>query len=142
MAKARFTYAPSNGLPHHERAVLVWELLARSYAPRFEIVTYGALGKRANFNPHFAGSILNFPMRWCLLNGLPLITSIVVQLQTGKPGPGFLNTFPGMDLQQEQMAAFRFDWSVVERPSAQEMVEAVEKTTGNEEEFYNPVAAA
>lgn len=61
-------------------------------------ITYGELSKRCGsvIPPHHLGSFLGEISEMCKENGLPLLSAIVVNGETGYPGTGFYEYFfPG-----------------------------------------------
>ena len=62
------------------------------YAQRRHVLTYGELGRLIGYNKHVSVigcNALGPIMSYCEREGLPALTSIVVNEQTGKPGLGF-----------------------------------------------------
>ena len=61
-------------------------------------------------------------MAYCDREGLPALTSIVVNKETGKPGPGFNDR--GRDLPDLQNEVFRFPWFDYYPPAEAELQES------------------
>lgn len=61
------------------------------------VITYGQLALQISpdFNPHILGDYLGYVSDECKKNGLPLISSIVVNQDSGFPGEGFYNYYYG-----------------------------------------------
>lgn len=59
------------------------------------VITYGELAKKidSDFNPHNLGRYLGNISDVCKENGLPLISGIVVNKDTGLPGEGFFDYY-------------------------------------------------
>ncbi len=68
-------------------------------------------------------NVLGCIMGWCYENGLPPLTSIVVNNQTGIPGEG-LTTADEDDFPAAQQAVFRQNWFEIVPPSVEELAEA------------------
>jgi hypothetical protein len=70
------------------------------------------------------GPILSSPlgriMRWCDREGLPALTSIVVEKDTGLPSTG-LSTVPNDNFPAEQQRVFSFDWYSILPPTLEEL---------------------
>src|SRR5947208_16405128 len=75
------------------RGLQIYNILAGA-AAHHQIITYGHLAKLMNYKG--AGVLaqpLNHVLAWCRFNDLPPLTSLVVNRETGLPGPGM--TAPG-----------------------------------------------
>lgn len=61
------------------------------------VITYGELAKKidSDFNPHNLGRYLGNISDVCKENGLPLISGIVVNKDSGLPGEGFYDYYYG-----------------------------------------------
>ena len=64
------------------------------------------------------GRIVN----WCIREGLPALTSLVVEKETGKPSPRWTATWSG-DVQAELQRVFAFDWFSIMPPTLKELRE-------------------
>lgn len=83
-ARNQLNYIVSTELLHH--------VISNQSAPE---ITYGELASKisADFNPRNLNAYLGNISDVCKENGLPLISSIVVNKNTGLPGEGFYNYF-------------------------------------------------
>jgi hypothetical protein len=70
------------------------------------------------------GSILSYPlgciMQWCQSNGLPALTTLVVDSETGLPSHG-LTTVEGNQFPAECERVFDFRWFEIFPPSLEEL---------------------
>jgi hypothetical protein len=111
-----------------ERASQIWAVLAWAAKSR-QSLTYGQLGKLIGVPTAGLGQLLEPIQSYCLIKGLPPLTVLVVQQQSGLPGHGFTGA-SATDFASAQAAVFGFDWlehgnpqpdilevAVVERPS-------------------------
>jgi hypothetical protein len=68
------------------------------------------------------GQILAKPlgrvMNWCAREGLPALTSIVVEKETGIPSTG-LSTVQGNDFPAEQQIVFAYNWYFIFPPTVE-----------------------
>jgi len=90
----------------YERAIQIYQILIAAACHR-QVLTYEILGKmigvpRQGLAPH-----LDHLMRYCQRAGLPPLTVLVVQKDSGKPGEGF-TTFE--DLHRDRERVFAHDW--------------------------------
>ena len=86
-------------------------MLHHPHRLRRQVLTYGELGRLIGYNKHVSVigcNALGPIMRYCEREGLPALTSIVVNEQTGKPGLGF-NT-RNKETAELQNETFNFDW--------------------------------
>jgi len=102
------------------RAVQIWQILVCRASNR-QTLTYGMLAATLGFGgagtlAHFLGHI----MHYCRLNGLPPLTVLVVNQETGLPGEGLV----GADLNADRERVFRYDWFGVVPPTPEELAAA------------------
>jgi hypothetical protein len=90
----------------HERAVQIYQVLI-GCAHHRQVLTYEILGKQIGMPARALAPCLGHLMRYCKKNGLPPITVLVVQTNTGKPGEGF-TTFE--DLHKDRERVFNHEW--------------------------------
>jgi hypothetical protein len=93
-------------------------------AARGETVTYDELAERA----HQQGKGLLTPpldvvAAWCRANGLPALTSLVVESVTGKSAPDF-DAVPREKVPAEQDRVREYDWFAIFPPSVAELTPA------------------
>lgn len=95
-----------------------------------QTITYGDLSQDRMEFGH--GGILASPlgciMGWCYENGLPPLTALVVNGETGIPGEGLYVERPG-DLPAAQQEVFEFNWYSLFPPDINEL-EASGKRAG------------
>lgn len=95
------------------------------YAQRRQVLTYGELGRLIGYDKHVSVigcNALGPIMSYCEREGLPALTSIVVNEQTGKPGLGF-NT-RNKETAELQNETFNFDWFAYRPPAEAELQES------------------
>ena len=109
----------------YTRALQIWQILIAQAVCSEQTITYGALAKILGFKG--AGTLGNFldpVMRYCREKGLPPLTVIVVNQETGKLGPGL----PGIvDRNTDQDRVFNYPWFSIIPPTPQEFEEAHKK---------------
>lgn len=112
----------------HTRALQAYQVLV-GLAWNRQTITYGDLSKE-QMEEYGGGGILNRVlgciMGWCYENGLPPLTVLVVNDQTGVPGGG-LTTVPNQDWPASQQDVFGFNWFSIFPPSLGELKEAGER---------------
>jgi hypothetical protein len=91
-----------------------------------QTITYGQLSQ--NQMQYGQGGILASPlgciMGWCYENGLPPLTALVVNDQTGLPGEGL---YTASDYPATQQRVFGFNWYSLFPPSPDELAAAGER---------------
>ena len=91
-----------------ERAAQIWAVLALAARNR-QILTYEIVGRLIGVPARGLGQLLEPVQSYCLLNGLPPLTILVVQEGTGLPGSGFSAATAGQ-FAKKQLEVFAFDW--------------------------------
>jgi hypothetical protein len=113
------------GERHHIQAQQIWQILAafvvgatRRPSDR-RTLTYGDLALAMGYDDpragHTLGRQLGIVGKYCLMNDLPCLNSIVVD-KTGVPGESVLIT-PGRTLEQEHKQVFNTRWHEYRRPT-------------------------
>ena len=97
----------------HERATQVWAVLALAARNR-QTLTYEMLSQLIGVPARGLADILDHIQRYCMQEGLPALTSIVVNKETGLPGHGFTAV---QDVPREQEVVFGHDWLAVDTPT-------------------------
>lgn len=110
-----------------ERAWQVWSLLAFAAKNR-QTVTYEIVGKLTGMHTAGIGSVLEPIQSYCLLNGLPALSALVVNKATGLPGVGFI---AAEDVPREFIRIFDQDWLAVGCPSPDALSDAVRQYPSN-----------
>jgi hypothetical protein len=102
--------------PH--RALQIYQILIGTAANR-QIITYGMLAEILGYEGAgvFAGT-LDHIARWCTQRGLPSLTVLVVNQETGVPGEG-IPVYS--DIHAEREKVFRFKWYRILPPTADEL---------------------
>lgn len=110
-----------------ERAAQVWPLLAFAAGNR-QLLTYELVGKLTGMHTAGIGSVLEPIQSYCMLNGLPPLTGIVVNKTTGKPGTGFVaSDNPVRDF----VVIFEHDWLATGCPTPVQLEEAAKVLPSN-----------
>lgn len=91
-----------------ERASQIWGVLGLAARNR-QILTYEMVGRLIGVPARGLGHLLEPIQSYCLTNGLPPLTILVVQEATGLPGPGFSAANAG-EYARKQLDVFAFDW--------------------------------
>jgi hypothetical protein len=121
-------FNPHAGQP--ARAVQAWQILVGKAMNR-QTVTYQGLS-RLMFGRDAAGvlaAILGHIAFYCIDNGFPPLTSIVVGKDRGTPGAEIPINSAAVD--QEREKVYRFDWYDVYPPSEQELSAAASAHSAN-----------
>ena len=106
--------------PIEVRAQQVWVILIGAAANR-QTVTYLDLALLMGFNEnsrHILSGYLDPVSRYCLREGLPALTSLVVSEASGQPGDGLLPFIrDGYTYESEREDVYREDWYQYQVPS-------------------------
>ncbi|HEX4407393.1 MAG TPA: HNH endonuclease [Xanthobacteraceae bacterium] len=97
-------------------ARIVWDILVRQARQRATI-TYGEIAPVIKTNPRSVGRALGPIQDFCMVSGLPPLTSLVVDT-SGVPGGGFI-AWEIDDLETAQRLVFDFDWTEIPNPYGQ-----------------------
>ncbi len=109
------------------RALQVWQILIAKAHHR-QIITYGILAEMLGFKgAGTLASVLGHIMFYCQQHGLPPLTVIVVNQETGLPGEGLV----GAELNADREKVFQYDWYGLYPPTAEELLEAWQIGRGN-----------
>ena len=103
------------------RALQIWQILV-GFAYARKITTYSEIANILNYEG--AGTLnrqLGHIMHLCDQSGLPPLTVLVVNSETGLPGEGFETEG---DLHRKREKVFNFDWFDVVPPTAEEFFNA------------------
>jgi hypothetical protein len=116
-----------------ERAAQIWSVLGLAARNR-QILTYRMLGKLIGVPARGLGHLLEPVQSYCLEEGLPPLTILVVQEETGLPGSGF-SAATASEFTKRQLQVFDYDWLDHATPTPEQLEEAVKKRpsrTGHE----------
>ena len=93
------------------------------YAAHHRTITYGELAQRIQRGgPNLLKEPLDCLTRWCQREGLPAITSLVVEQTTGLPAPGF-TVVPRDEIPAEQERVWGRDWISFLPPTIEELAQ-------------------
>lgn len=112
-----------------ERASQIWAVLALAAKNR-QSLTYGILSKLIGVPAAGLGKLLEPVQSYCLIEGLPPLTILVVQQDTGLPGSGFTGA-KAEEFAKDQMRVFSFDWIEHGNPQAEKLEKAVQELPSN-----------
>jgi hypothetical protein len=98
-----------------EQAVLIWPVLALA-ARTQQILSYSDLQGLTGIARQGLGTPLGLIHAYCKRREFPLLNSIVVNRETGRPGEGFPENMPPVEVMVEQARVFVFDWSSRDKP--------------------------
>jgi len=112
-----------------ERACQIWSVLAWAAHHR-QSITYGQLGKLIGVPTAGLGQLLEPIQSYCISMSLPPLTVLVVQHESGLPGPGFtgasVSTFA-----RAQADVFAQDWLAHGNPQPDKLELAVKALPSN-----------
>jgi hypothetical protein len=106
------------------RAVLAW--LARNR----QTLTYTHLGRLIGVPTAGLGQLLEPIQSYCLIDGLPPLTILVVQQEGGLPGSGFTGT-TAPEYAKAQAEVFALDWLEHGNPQPEKLEAAVRQLPSN-----------
>jgi len=107
-----------------ERATQIWPLLALAARNR-QILTYEIVARCIGVPRPAVGGILDPIQKYCVREGLPPLTALVVSEDSGLPGHGFT---AAADVPRAQAAVFAFDWLKRAAPSPEDFEAAGART--------------
>ena len=105
-----------------QRASQIWPVLTLASSNR-QVLTYEILGRLIGVPRQGLGPMLEPIQSYCMVKGLPSLTSLVVSKITGLPSPGFT---AANDVPKEHIRVFTSDW-LSEKPPTPEMLEQAVK---------------
>ena len=108
------------------RALQIWQILIGKAHNR-QTVTYGMLADMLGYrSAGIMSQMLGHIMYYCSKHGLPSLTALVVNQDTGVPGEGLTVA----DLNAEREAVFRYDWYSIVPPTHEELSAAYQEQKG------------
>lgn len=110
-------------MTREERAIQIWPLLTFAASLRMTL-TYKRLGELIGAGPMSLGGWLEPIQSYCLVQGLPPLTVLVVRDSDGMPGPGFVAAEPAA-VPAAQTTVFRYDWTSAPPPKTEELARAL-----------------
>ena len=108
----------------YDRAVQIWVLLACAARER-TICTYGGLARKLGIDNAAGvfGAYLGPIMDYCQQHDLPPLTILVINQETGLPGPGLTSLEPELH-GPERVRVFEHDWLAMPPPSTDALKES------------------
>jgi hypothetical protein len=111
-----------------ERAAQIWPILTFAASVRITL-TYGRLAQIVGGMPPGLGRWMEPIQSYCIINGLPPLTVLVVSDVDGMPGSGFV---AASDVPGAQARVFRHDWFAMQHvPTPAELADAVVRRPSN-----------
>lgn len=98
-----------------QRAQQFWSVLVFA-AKEQKVLSYELIEQMTGMVKQGTGTPLGYIYYYCKRRKLPLLNTLAIGQETGKPSPGFLKD---VDLSAEQARVFVFDWLSHGVPSAQ-----------------------
>lgn len=121
-----YCHAHSGGaMTRSERASQIWAVLAWAARNR-QSLTYSQVSALIGVPRAGLGQLLEPIQSYCMVHGLPPLTVLVVQQESGMPGSGFTGASAG-DLAKAQMGVFAEDWLARRNPNPEALEEAALK---------------
>lgn len=112
---------------HVERAYRAWPILVNCAQNDAAPITYGALAAQLGIHPRAIRYVLGVIQDYCMSEGLPPITILVVSAATERPSSGFIACDMD-DLERGRAEVSAFKWTDLENP----FVYAADGTTEND----------
>ncbi len=112
-----------------ERSAQIWAVLAWAARGR-QNITYSQLARTTGAFTGGLGAWLEPIQSYCIINELPPLTVLVVQQDSGMPGPGFIGASAG-DLAKAQARMFAFNWLEHGNPGAEKLDRAAKTLPSN-----------
>jgi len=112
-----------------ERASQIWAVLAWAAKSR-QSLTYGQLGKLIGVPTAGLGPLLEPIQSYCITKGLPPLTVLVVQQESGLPGSGFTGA-TASQFPRAQAEVFAKDWLEHGNPQPEKLELAVQQLPSN-----------
>ena len=101
----------------HHRALQVWQILT-GRAANLQLVTFYEMAELLNVNPHQVHMFLYPVAAFCLREGLPNLSTLVIDLTRGEPGYGYpLGDEP---LALARVRCFYYGWHNIAPPSVEQ----------------------
>ena len=107
-------------MTRNERAAQLWSVL--TLAARQQIIlSYDVAGKLTGLPQFAVGDNLSPIQDYCIQNGLPPLTALVVSEKTGLPSEGFI---AAQDVLPAQTRVFVYDWLSRTTPTPEDFEQA------------------
>lgn len=104
----------SDKVNQEARAFKAWNILV-DLAPKSKIITYQDIAKALGTHPRAIRFVLELIQTYCIGNGLPCLTVLVVNKQTNEPGAGFIR-WSHDNLMERRSEVRNYDWSKTPNP--------------------------
>jgi len=112
-----------------ERSTQIWAVLAWAAKSR-QNITYSQLAQVTGAFTGGLGAWLEPIQSYCIINSLPPLTVLVVQQESGMPGPGFTGA-SATDLATAQARVFAFNCLEHGNPGSEKLEQAVKQSPSN-----------
>jgi hypothetical protein len=112
-------------MKREERAQQLWSILVLAARNR-QVLTYELIAQACGVPAPSVGDFLRPIQQLCIERGLPPITSLIVNKNTGLPGDGFL----AESVPLAQIQSFAWDWLAIQSPSAEDFANAYARAPG------------
>ena len=122
---------------NRQRAIQLWSLLVLA-ARTNTVLSYGMVAKMTGL-PNTSGDSLGYVLYYCMKNRLPLLSSLVINQETGEPS---YEAYKGMDIEAEHRRCFIFDWLEHAVPTLEKLDEVWNDKEKIREEYLAKKAAA
>jgi hypothetical protein len=93
-----------------------------------QVLTYDIVAKLVGVPRQGLGQVLDPIQSYCMMEGLPPLTILVVREDSGLPGAGFI---AAADIPKTKIAVFAYDWLERGAPSPDALERAVAKMPSN-----------
>lgn len=107
-------------MTYPEHAERLWSILTEFSKSR-EVQTYTGIGGRLGLKAQSVSGVLAPIHAYCEQNDLPLLTALVVQKKTRRPGTGFKSI-------NDYERVFARDWTKVATPTATDLASAAKRS--------------
>lgn len=111
---AKLTCKMREKINQEQRAFYAWTVLIE-YAKNNKTITYGELAKQINVHHIAIGFILGVIQDFCMENGLPPLTILILNKETQLPGGGFI----AYDIENSQDGinkVYKYNWEKLKNP--------------------------
>lgn len=113
-------------MTREQRAQQLWSILVLAARNR-QVLTYEIVAQACGVPAPSIGDFLRPIQQFCAENGLPPITSIIVNKNSGTPGEGFI---AAQDVPRAHIDVFVHDWLGESAPSAEQLADAYTRAPG------------
>lgn len=130
--------AYAGGVNIYERASQAWAVLAWAARHR-QTITYQQLNQATGMHAAGLGRVLEPIQEYCRARGLPPLTVLAVQKDTGLPGRGF-TAAQAVQVASDQAKVFDYDWLKHGNPQAKGLQQLLPPSAVESVDPDNPVA--